>query len=133
MSNAFNRDIKILLATFFIVVLIGNGCDYLFRGAYPDTYPDTVWVSENPEWTMIVNSKNSMTSVMITNDEQLELCVGFDRHQMYVYLKDAVYVSDCIFRGSGVFKDDKFIIYEIYDDKLFDFKYEKIVFIRLNM
>ncbi len=123
--NNFKKNNIILLIIFIITVFIGNGCDYLFRGEYPNTYGSTVWVSNEPDWVMTVDSENVMTSIIVIDGEQLNLEIHFRGHCMDVWN-----TSECLFSGHGIFKEDKFIIDKIIEDKLFDFRYEKITFIR---
>lgn len=104
---------------------------------YPDSYIDTVWVSENPEWVMIVDSNGSMNTVITVDNEQLELAVIFRGHgNVYVCPIDSELKTltreDCLLIGDGLFSSDEFSISFMDEDKLFDFKYERIVFTRLN-
>ncbi len=125
--NTFKKNKIILLVIFIIAVFIGNGCDYLFRGEYPDTYPNTIWTSNDPDWIMTVDSNNVMISIMTIDKEQLEFAIKFRGHCMDVYIRNT---SECLFSGHGIFNEDKFIIDEIIEDELFGFRYEKITFIR---
>lgn len=151
MDNTFKKYKIVLFVAVIVIALVNSGCDYLFRGPYPDTFANTVWTSDVPEWVLTVEpdknvaSINQMVCIMVIDGEEMEFEVKFQGHSMYVIKKEQIKCgfegtedswcsgSDCWFRGHGIFRKDKFIIDEIYEDRFFDFKYEEITFIRSDI
>lgn len=110
------------------MILLG-GCDYMFRGEYPEAYANTVWISGEPYWEMTVDADNHMTSIQTVDGKQIKLDIKFRGHTMYAYLTDSEF-SEYIFSGHGIFSENEFTIDEIITDRLFYFAYDRITFYR---
>lgn len=118
------------IALLIVAIIVNSGCDYLSGIDYPYYYKNTVWMSSVPEWVMTVDSDNVMTSVMTIDGKPMEFEINFRGRCIYV---DIIYLdmySSSIFCGSFKLDGDKFVVYNITKDEIFNFKYDRIVFIK---
>ena len=152
---------RLIVCIFAILVLqmLFAGCDrYLY--VRPDNYPNTRWVSENPDMYFEVG-RGPIADVtyaqIIIDGEVIEMKVGFDvSNARVIYVSDPSYYdvepeltggvysgSDPLFSQYQIFRGlykfrpdpDRLIVYDIQRDRegFLDDSIEEIVFIRENI
>ncbi len=133
---------KALCLTIILLIIMGifSGCD-VYSGRRPYDYGAATWVCSEPYMEYCVTEYTYGGSVEYTDfidvlkiensDEEYEILFSYG-DAAYIWKKYGnSYETDCLLTGSCRFSGKRFkIIVDKESDKLFDGKYDQLVFVR---
>ena len=117
----------VLICLFFTLGCLPWG--RLIKYKHPSQQYGTTWKCRQTEWPFYVpDTEGPIYGTIISDNINMTVEIAFFYSEIHVWDETAVSTADRCFEGRCRFYDDKFIIYDIEKDTIFNFEYKELIF-----
>ena len=127
---------KVLLISSVIIIAMVPAficLNLLWRKTINNTRPtmkyESVWICREADWTFeVLDTSGETFGTVKKNGEEITVVICFLYSEIYVWYASTDYADEDCFSGDCIYYDDRFIVYNITKDELFNFEFSRITF-----